>query len=79
MSRCNFIQQDRFENNGLYVFDQTQFDSLLKVDLTKQICKKNICGVEIDNKPVYGSGFHLSKDGAKNLSRLFGWEKLVLR
>ena len=79
VSRCNFIQQDRFENNGLYVFDQTQFDSLLKVDLTKQICKKNICGVEIDNKPVYGSGFHLSKDGAKNLSRLFGWEKLVLR
>ena len=79
MSRCNFTQSDRFENNGLYVFDQIHFDSLLKVDLTKQICKKNTCRIEIDNKPVYGKGFHLSEDGAVTLSKLYEWDQLVLQ
>lgn len=77
-SRCNFIQQNKIENNGLYVFDHTQFDSLRKVDLTEQICKDNICSVEIDGKPIYGKGIHLSQDGARTLSRLFEWEELLL-
>ena len=79
LSRCNFIQQDRYENFGLYVFDKAHLDSLMKVDLTKQICKENICGVEIDNKSVFGRGRHLSKDGTISLSKLFEWDKLVLK
>ncbi len=74
---CEFVQQDRFKNKGLFIFDQIEMEESLKIDLTKQICSKEKCKPYFDEQPIYGSGSHLSKVGANYLSKTYGWEKLV--
>jgi peptidoglycan/LPS O-acetylase OafA/YrhL len=77
LQNCEFTQQDRFKNIGLFIFDQVEIEESLKIDLTKQICNKEKCKPYFDEQSIYGSGLHLSKGGANYLGKKYEWEKLV--
>lgn len=77
LKNCEFIHENRSKNKGLFIFDQIKINGIQKIDLTEQICKHGVCNPYFDKKPIYGAGTHLSKNGAKYLSRKYGWEKLI--